>query len=169
MSNIKIIDNFLLDLEYNRLCNEVFKNQYFPWWYSPTNCGDEVLCQEKYNYQFVHLIYYDNQPKSEYYFLIAPFLHHLKIKSLIKAKFNCNPFGDKIVEHGYHIDTIDDSYNSTTGVYYLNDSDGYTKFETGEKVNSVANRLVLFPSNLRHTGTNCTDVQARYVLNINYF
>lgn len=171
-NDIEIIDNFLLELECNRLIDQIVKNEYFPWFYSPVTrkeYGVSNQCEELYDYQFTHVVYHDNAPKSDYYFSIAPFLNYLKIKSLIKAKFNCNPNSSKIVEHGYHIDTIDSSYNSITGIYYLNSNNGYTKFENGQVVESISNRLVLFPSNMLHTGTTCTDQQARYVLNINYF
>ena len=50
----------------------------------------------------------------------------------------------------------------------MNTNNGYTKFETGEKVESVANRLVTFPNNMMHTGTTCTDEQYRCVMNIDY-
>ena len=33
---------------------------------------------------------------------------------------------------------------------YLNDNDGYTEFETGEKVMSQTNTAVIFDTNLRH-------------------
>ena len=31
------------------------------------------------------------------------------------------------------------------------------------------NRLVIFPANVKHTGTTCTDKDERIVLNINYY
>ena len=52
---------------------------------------------------------------------------------------------------------------------FLNTNDGYTKFEDGTKVESIANRMVIFPTNIKHTGTTCTDQQSRIVLNINWF
>ena len=57
----------------------------------------------------------------------------------------------------------------TTAIYYLNTNNGFTKFENGDKVNSVANRIVIFDSNLKHTGTSCTDSYARLLINFNYF
>ena len=51
----------------------------------------------------------------------------------------------------------------------MNTNDGYTEFEDGTKVESVANRLVTFPANLKHTGTSCTDEKTRIVINFNYF
>ena len=82
-----------------------------------------------------------------------------------RLKINLNPKAHKVFEHGYHIDI---NIPSKTAIFYLNTNDGYTAFETGEKVESVANRLVVFDSNIKHTGTTCTNQKARLVLNINY-
>jgi hypothetical protein len=51
---------------------------------------------------------------------------------------------------------------------YINDNNGYTEFDTGEKVKSVQNRVVIFKNGLLHQGVSCTDVAKRLVLNINY-
>ena len=39
----------------------------------------------------------------------------------------------------------------------MNTNNGYTKFETGEQVQSVENRLVTFSNHVQHTGStnNC--------------
>ena len=67
---------------------------------------------------------------------------------------------------GYH---IDQSFNNAkTAIYYVNSNNGWTEFETGEVVNSVANRIVIFDSNIKHVGYSCTDEKTRVVLNINY-
>ena len=58
---------------------------------------------------------------------------------------------------------------SSTSIFYVNTNNGYTKFEDGTKVESVANRMVTFPSNMKHTGTSCTDERIRVVINFNYF
>ena len=43
-----------------------------------------------------------------------------------------------------------------------------TKFEDGTKVESVANRFVTFPANIKHTGSTCRDEKTRDVINFNY-
>ena len=53
-------------------------------------------------------------------------------------------------------------------VLYMNDNNGYTYFEDGQKVESKENRALLFPSNLPHAGTSSTDTDLRVVLNIDY-
>ena len=51
----------------------------------------------------------------------------------------------------------------------MNTNNGYTKFEDGSIVESVANRIVTFPANMKHLGTSCTDEKTRVVINFNYF
>ena len=51
----------------------------------------------------------------------------------------------------------------------MNTNNGRTDFKDGIKVNSVENRLVVFPSNLEHTIVTCTDKKIRVVINFNYF
>ena len=43
------------------------------------------------------------------------------------------------------------------------------RFEDGTKVESVGNRLLTFPANMKHMGTSCTDQQFRIVINFNYY
>ena len=57
----------------------------------------------------------------------------------------------------------------TTAIFYANTNNGYTKFENGLIVESVANRMVFFSADMKHTGTSCTDEKTRVVINFNYF
>ena len=50
----------------------------------------------------------------------------------------------------------------------MNTNDGYTKFEDGTKVESVANRMVTFPNSMKHTGTTTSNSEYRLVINFNY-
>jgi hypothetical protein len=50
----------------------------------------------------------------------------------------------------------------------MNTCNGYTLFEDGTKVESVANRIVTFPNSMKHTGTTTTDSEYRMVINFNY-
>ena len=58
---------------------------------------------------------------------------------------------------------------SSTSIFYMNTNNGYTKFEDGTKVESVANRMVTFPANMKHAETSCTDEKIRVVINFNLF
>ena len=98
---------------------------------------------------------------------ILPILRKLDAKAIYSVKANCNVRTQNIVRHGFHVD-VPTNYDSKTAILYINTNNGYTEFENGERVESVANRLVLFDSELKHTGTTCTDQQRRVVLNLNY-
>ena len=50
----------------------------------------------------------------------------------------------------------------------MNTNNGKTIFKHGEEVNSVANRMVIFNSNLEHAATSHTDEKTRVVVNFNY-
>ena len=56
----------------------------------------------------------------------------------------------------------------TTATYYLNTNNGYTELKTGEKVESVENRMLVFDSNIEHQGVTCTDEKRRVLINFNY-
>ena len=51
----------------------------------------------------------------------------------------------------------------------MNTNNGYTLLETGDKIKSVENRLVLFPCNILHTGITQTDTKVRVLLTFNFF
>ena len=89
---------------------------------------------------------------------------------MIKCKANLVMGTDRLVEHGMHIDVLDaeDRPYIKTSILYMNTCDGYTAFEDGTKVESVANRFVTFPNGLRHTGTSTTNASFRMVINFNY-
>ena len=166
---MEIIDNFLPDNNFNHIKN-IITSQYFPWCYAPTlknvETGEinELEHKETQN-QFVHLFYNFDVPVTEYFQELKCFREKLEVKSLVRIKANLNPCIDKVLEHGYHIDLPD----CTTAVYYLNTCEGYTKFETGEVVESVENRIVIFDSNIKHTGTTTTNPTGRFVINFNFF
>jgi len=166
---IEIIDNFLPDQQFQYLKN-LITGAYFPWFYAPTlkNVETNEIIDLEYKEtqnQFVHLFYHFDVPITEYFKDLECFREKLKTKSLVRVKANLNPCVDKVVEHGYHVDLPD----CTTAVYYLNTCDGYTKFKTGEVVESVENRIVIFDSNIKHTGTTTTNSTGRFVINFNYF
>ena len=81
--------------------------------------------------------------------------------------------GEKKIAYDLFADTenFDDEVATkwTVSIFYINTNNGYTKFEDGTIVKSFANRLLTFPSNLKHCGTSCTDERTRVVINFNYF
>ena len=69
------------------------------------------------------------------------------------------------LEHDFEEDVAS---HWTTAILYINTNNGYTEFENGEKVESVANRVVMFPSNTKHRGITQTDEQTRILINFNF-
>lgn len=177
--SVKVIDNYLKEEDFRAITSIVLSNK-FSWAFGVVlhQHVNDVLVEEKDNFQFEHLLFNTSPPiinigkpftffHSEALECIKPLLDNLPVRALIRAKFNLNPRTSINLEHGYHTDFL--YPESTTSVFYLNTNNGYTKFEDGTKVESVANRLVTFPSNTPHTGSTCTDEKRRVVLNLNYF
>ena len=56
-----------------------------------------------------------------------------------------------------------------TAIFYINTNNGYTEFESGVRVSSVANRVCIFDSNFEHRGVGHTLPDPhRIVVNFNY-
>ena len=157
---MKVIDNFLGEDEFKTLRTYIASTE-FPWYF-----GKIVTGKKSVSAQFVHTFYVNDTPTSTWPH-ISFLRRRLNIASLIRIKVNLNPRTETVQVHkdSFHIDYPD----VTTAVFYLNTCDGYTLFEDGFKVNSVENRIVIFDSNTKHTGTSCTNEAGRLVMNINYF
>ena len=155
----KIIDNFLLKEELQNL-NESILGKSFPWYKS-------TVLVEADDTQFVHLFFHEEKINSTFFPLLGPILNKLKVKTLVKAKVNTLLRTDKIKEHGFHIDFEYDDLK--TAVFYCNTNNGYTKLINGDIINSIENRILIFNSKTMHTGTTCTDMAYRTVINFNYY
>ena len=160
MKKLDVMDNFL-PLDQFSMIENSFKNLRFPWLFVPQayGCERSQLVHEFWN-PIGGFISDHNQ-------LIMPFIERLKPSAILKIKANLQPRHDKIVEDPLHVDFS--NISATTSIFYINTSNGYTHFEDGTKVKSVANRLVTFPAYLPHTGTTCTNEPFRVVINFNYF
>ena len=164
MSDIKIYDDLLPNPDY--LLINMLSPQFN--WHFGGKVSNDRMCDELDDYQFANVMYQDMTPKNDEFGLVTDILNlaKLKIAALIRVKANLNPRTHKIIKHGFHVDL---PYPCTTAIYYVNTCNGFTEFEDGTVVESVANRFVTFPSSLKHTGTTCTDQKARIVINFNYF
>jgi len=173
---IKIIDNFLNTEDFKKLQNLVSSNS-FPWYWSKIlsdyDFGNSTKCNKDtdLNHQFFHVLYINHKISSDFYEHFIPILENLKVRSLLRMKLNLNFKTEKLIKHGFHCDYP--YKDSKTAVIYFNTNDGFTEFDTDNKVlksiKSVENRAVIFDANLKHTGTTCTNSPRRIVLNVNYF
>jgi type IV secretory pathway component VirB8 len=178
---MKIKDNFLKQEEFNRI-QDFMMGKNFPWYYTPSI--DETSDVDKF--QFVHLFYQDGVSQhyhvstSDRIKMLTPIIQALQPFSIWRVKANLLTKTSTIVENKFHVDLTVDLNRSqalpkeklkqwTISIFYINTNNGYTLFENGTRVDSVANRMVTFPANLKHTGTSCTDERTRVIINFNYF
>ena len=158
---MKIYKNFLPKDIFKKLKNTMM-GEYFPWYFN-----DYVrYFQKEDNFQFTFRFINDGDYVcwGEWKNIIIPVLQKIKHKKINRVKANLLVRTNKIIEHGFHTDQD----IGTTGILYLDNSNGYTKFENGKKIKSEENKYVEFNSTLKHTGSSCTDEKRRVVINFNY-
>ena len=164
---MKVIDDFLDKKDFLFIHNLIM-NEPFPWFHmdSYKETGLEKDKTNNFSY-YLHMLYDDNVPSSQYFEQIVPLIFNkIEFKSLIRVKVNSYARENKLIEHDLHTDY---DYSNTGAVLSINTCDGYTKFEDGTKVESVANRIVLFDASKPHCSTNTTNQQRRVNINFNYF
>lgn len=170
INNKIVIDNFLPETEFENI-QKTYYGEQFPWYFK-NYVVDDTQVEEKskdYQYQFTHhLLREDGNIVTEQYNwqLLFPIFNRIHPNTFVRIKANLVPRADKVVAHGYHVDCIVPF--SITGIFYVNTNNGFTEFEDGDKIESVQNRIVLFPSNMKHSGTTCTDANSRVAININF-
>tara|TARA_B100001996_G_C18408776_1_gene496034 strand:+ start:46 stop:681 length:636 start_codon:yes stop_codon:yes gene_type:complete len=181
---IQIYDDFLVSSEYEKI-EELFlgKKEYgnytssnFPWFWG-TIIGGSSEYDPLHNRQLSSMIYdYNNDagflfsgkipqtdPNNLKEILSDP---RLNVAALCRIKANLSM---RTVDHntnGFHIDL---PFKCTTGIFYVNTNNGCTEFEDGTKVECVANRMITFPSHMRHAGVTTTDSHCKVLINFNYF
>jgi hypothetical protein len=156
-----LIDNFLPEEDLKRIQDIMLTGSDFSWYYNEQiiskDIGDE-------HFQFTHT-FYKNWNWQSNGALIEPLITKINPKAWIRIKANLKTRQNKVVEQGWHTDF---EFPCTTAIFYLNDTDGYTVFEDGTKIDCKANRLVEFDSHNKHSGTSHTDAKVRVLLNMNY-
>lgn len=165
MDNIQIFDNYLPDNYFYHLQGILLqRDPNFSWHFN-----DNVVDGNDKDFQFVHMFYDQYVPQSPYFKDLSMLLQILNPVSLIRIKANLLPRCQEHIEHGMHVDVSNSNCSDLrTAILYVNTNNGYTLFEDGTRVNSVANRMVFFPTQMHHTGTTCTDEKIRVVINFNY-
>ena len=168
---MKIEDNFLEQKEFDKL-QVLMMGDNFAWYYKPTiDHQDDVNDVNKF--QFVHMFYYNFAPCSPFCEKLDPIFKIINPVSLWRIKANLLTRTPNIMEHEFHIDmsamSVEKQKQWTTSIFYVNTNNGYTEFEDGTKVESVANRMITFPAYMKHAGTSCSDKKTRVVINFNYF
>tara|TARA_B100000287_G_C20316119_1_gene655871 strand:- start:97 stop:657 length:561 start_codon:yes stop_codon:yes gene_type:complete len=170
---IKVYDDFLIKKDFDFITHNILGHQ-FPWHIGTVANPEKtsLLCDELDNIQFCESIYKDFSPQGPEFNIIKPIISSriLHVAAIRRIKANITLRTSKIVRHGWHTDGITDGEQPfVVAIYYVNSNDGYTQFRDGTKVESIANRLVIFPSTMEHTGTTCTNTKFRCVINFNFY
>ena len=171
---MEIIDGFLDHKEFDELKNVILSDS-FDWNFIegidfPVFRGGEEEDIDKF--QFEHFFYVNIAPCSNDFNSLIQTIKKLLPESIRRVKANLLTRTSNIIENKFHVD-MDMSEEKLkqwkTSIFYVNTNNGYTKFEDGTIVESVANRMVIFPANIKHTGTTCSDEKRRVVINFNFY
>ena len=159
---MNIYKNFLPKDVFKKLKHSMM-GEWFPWYFTPV-----VNKKNNKDFQFTFTFLRNGQYEcwGQWKDIMVLVLKNIKYKKIYRVKANLLTRTDEIIEHQYHRDGV--PFSNTTGILYLDNSNGYTIFENGKKVSSEENKYVEFNSTLRHTGSTCTDQMRRMVINFNY-
>jgi hypothetical protein len=157
---MKIIDNFLPEDEFKSIQSFMMGGE-FRWFYV-----DGRAFVDDGSFHMTHMFF---QPEvgsnSEHLHFWTNFMNKVGAKQCTRIKANLTFKTPTIELTEYHIDYED----IKTAIFYINTNNGYTEFESGVRVSSVANRVCIFDSNLKHRGTTHTEPDPRrIVVNFNY-
>ena len=164
----EVIDNFLEPENFKILTDDILSTNsgfsVFPWYAQQGVTVTDGRNNDHWN--LIHSFYQNYEIQSGFFKHLSDVIDKLQIKSLIRIKANLYPKTDKIIEHDFHAD-FDFSHKS--GLYSLNTNNGCTIMEDGEKIESVANRMIIFDASKLHKSTTCTDENFRANIVFNYF
>ena len=157
---IQIIDNFLPEEEFKSIQSLMTSFQ-FNWFYQ-----EGRTTEDDGKYLMVHMFYQPEQgSNSQHINIWNTFMTKVEAKKCARIKANMTFKTSEPEPSLYHTDFED----MKTATFYIYTNNGYTEFENGVRVNSVANRVCIFDSNLKHRGTTHTEGdQQRIVVNFNY-
>ena len=83
---------------------------------------------------------------------------------ILRIRSSLYPRRDNQKPDPFHVDY---NFEHKVCIFYVNTNNGFTLFENGKKVNSIANRLMIFDGLEKHCSVVQTDTTARYIININ--
>ena len=157
---IEVIDTFLPEEEFKSIQSFMMGGE-FRWFYV-----DGRAFVDDGSFHMTHIFYQPEVgPNSEHINMWNTFMNKVGAKKCTRIKANLTFKTPTIESADYHMDYED----RTTAIFYITTNNGYTEFENGVRVKSVANRVCIFDSNLKHRGTTHTEGdQQRIVVNFNY-
>ena len=158
-----VIDDFLPQKEFEEIRQAIMNDNKAQWAYTPNVTGADT---ERNCFYMSHPIYKGGIIISLFYDRLIPVLKQLDVKALMRIKSNLYPNSEKVYEHKMHCDY---PYSHKGAILYINTCNGYTKLADGTKIDSVANRVLLFDPSNPHCSTTTSDQTARFNINFNFF
>mgnify|MGYP003116175127 FL=1 len=163
---MKVIDNFLPIDVFQNIHREIMGDN-LTWLYRP-NVAREDDKDELWNYFHSHLAYDEDRPWSTLYDIVFPFIEQVHqvepLRACMRIMANAYPHTPELKLHQKHTDF---DFSHKGAILYLNTCDGYTWCQ-GEKVYSVANRVLLHDPSIAHYSTTTTTDKRRVIVNLNY-
>ena len=164
---MRIVENFLEEKDW-AFFYDLFQRQDFSWHLCKKVTAEDVPEEYQHQWYMTHM-FYDNTICSEHYPAIEEkFLLSDKFPSahaMIRIKGNFYPGAKELSEHAPHTDA---EFPHMGAIYYVNTNNGYTMID-GQKVESIANRMVFFDPSKPHYSTDCSDKPYRMNINFNFF
>jgi hypothetical protein len=194
---LRVIDDYLPDREFLELKRIIMETE-FPLYFSKSTTISEYDITEdlKSKYEdlktaypypegeglglrsFHHFFFLQNYIDSPYKEIIFPILDRLDTLALIRAKLNFTPPTSEPRLSGWHYDidhlmkdgSLKDLQQARVAIFCITSNNGHTLLEDGTRIESKANRIIIFPANILHTGVSHTDTEGsmRVNININY-
>ena len=169
--DVNVIDDFLPQKDFEEVRDLMVFNDTFPWYFQKevnsmgTNCDKDF-----WNWYGTHTFYVNDFPESKNYPMLydkfIPCFKEMNIyRTLLRIKGNFYPHTETLREHAPHIDY---EYSHVGALYSLNTCDGFTKLYDGTKVDSVANRILIFDASTIHNSTTTTTSAGRFNINFNF-
>lgn len=167
---MEVIDDYLDEESFKQLQGRLL-SQGICWHFAQFTDGRS---ENKDQFYFGHNIYINHSWVSSLSNDLSPLIAKINPMAIHMIRANLMTKSQGHIESELHSDldinapTKDRIDQWTTAIFYINDCNGYTKLEDGSVIESRANRLVAFPSNVRHLGATCTDEKRRVLINLNY-
>lgn len=167
---MEIIDNYLNDEEFNFVYNTINDKQFLWEWRKVANSNSKNYGED---FQFMHFFieygkpFYINASQIPTIITQKYAVKQNKSFDINRAKANLFIKTSEVPKQlGFHKD-ITNSDNYLTIIFYLEDSDGYTEFKNGNKIDSVKNRAAIFPAHEEHQTVTQTSTLFRTNINVN--
>jgi hypothetical protein len=190
MKYAQIIDN-ALDKNYFEYLNQkiLHSGPDFQWVFQETVAHEDEDPNDEQFY-FISTFYSNNNVENQFYYQLKPLFEFLDIKAIIRARAIMYTNQGKQIIHGSHIDF---EFDHKSALLYMNTCNGFTlicdddwdkdfdpladypngkvrgKYEQGNKIMSVENRIAIHNGAIPHCSSTCTDDRKRILIVLNYF